>query len=95
MDAKVLLSRVDALEKQIARGRQNDAKTKYQLISSFKGIKKTIEYRIPMTPISESDRIFQCPRCNMRYEIVEGYDISDFICCPYCGQLFKEVEEDV
>lgn len=90
MEAEKLLSNINALETTMCHKRYNDAKTKYQLITLFRGIKDCVQYRIPTPPInvSEDERYFQCPRCEMMYETELDYKAKDFNCCPNCGQLF-------
>lgn len=96
METDILLKRIEALEKQILKIRNNDAKTKYQTISLFRNIKKAIGYRIPKKQINVSGdgRYFQCPTCSIMYETELDYKVDDFNCCPNCGQLFKEVDDE-
>lgn len=96
METDVLLKRIEALEKQILKVRNNDVKTKYQTVALFRNIKKNIGYRIPKKQInvSEDGRYFQCPTCRIMYETELDYKADDFNCCPNCGQLFKEVREN-
>lgn len=96
MDTRKLIEHVDALERQITKSKSTDVKTKYQTISLFKGIKKELNFRIPVSPINiENDgRYFECPTCGTRFETELDYVADDFQVCPKCGQLFKEVTNE-
>ena len=95
MDAKKILSRLHSLEGQVLRMKNNDAKTKYQVVGLFRVIKKMINYRIPMDPIilNENRTEFQCPRCKTKFVTEYDYIADDYSICPECGQLYKEIEE--
>lgn len=95
MDAKKILSRLHSLEGQVLRIRNNDAKTKYQVVGLFREIKKMINYRIPMDPIilNENRTEFQCPRCKTKFLTEYDYIADDYAICPECGQLYREIEE--
>lgn len=96
MVVEKLIEHIDALERQIRKSKTTDIQTKYQTISLFKGIKKELNFRIPVSPINiENDgRYFDCPTCNTRFETELDYIASDFKVCPNCGQLFKEVKNE-
>lgn len=94
MKAEAALQRTEQLERIIMKKRTSDVKTKYMVASYFAEVRKLINYQIPMPPtdISEDGREFACPRCSERMAIEEGWYVTDFIFCPYCGQRYKGEE---
>lgn len=94
MKVNDVLIKLTLIEKQITSQKKNDPKTKFQIISLFKDVKKYMSYRIPMEPLKLDDdgKIFRCPRCNTVIEAEEG-TVNDFDLCYVCGQLFRELEE--
>ena len=82
------------LEKNVLRSKTDDAKTKYQVVSMFKYIKKLILYQVPMPPVnvSEDGHHFECARCGTKFETEDHVD--DFYGCHVCLQRWKEGEED-
>ena len=91
MDAEKILRRLRSLEGQVLHMKNNDAKTKYQVISLFKEIGNLIDYRIPMKQIIlNKDRTeFQCPKCKTKFVTEYDYIADDYSVCPECGQLYK------
>ena len=91
MDAEKILRRLRSLEGQVLHMKNNDAKTKYQVISLFKEIGNLIDYRIPIEQIIlNKDRTeFQCPKCKTKFVTEYDYIADDYSVCPECGQLYK------
>jgi uncharacterized Zn-finger protein len=91
MNAEAALRRTEQLEKVIMKKQTTDKKTKWMVSSYFREVRRLINYQIPMPPtdISEDGREFACPRCSQRMAIEDGWYVTDFIFCPYCGQRYK------
>ena len=91
MNAEKILRRLRSLEGQVLCMKNNDAKTKYQVVGLFKEISKLIMYRIPMEQIilNEDRTEFQCPRCETKFVTEYDYIADDYSICPECGQLYK------
>lgn len=95
MDAEKILRRLRSLEGQVLHMKNNDNKTKYQVVGLFKEISKLINYRIPMEQIilNKNRTEFQCPRCKTKFVTEYDYIADDYSICPECGQLYREIEE--
>lgn len=96
MKPQDILNKLEMLEKRVVKSRQNDVKTKYQVAALFRQIRKYVSYQAPMSPINISDdrHLFECPRCNVKFETEGDWTVDDFIFCSACGQKFREVEEN-
>lgn len=94
MTPQEMSNKLTQLEKATLKRRDNDAKTKYQVISMFKYLRKLIKYQIPTPPIdvSEDGHKFTCQSCGTRFDSEDTVD--EFNLCYICGQRWKEVEED-
>jgi len=90
MTPQEMSDKLTQLEKTALKIRDNDVKTKYQVISMFKYLKKLIKYQIPTPPIEVSDdgHKFTCPSCNTRFDSEDTFD--EFNLCYICGQRWKE-----
>lgn len=55
MTPQEMTKKLTVMEKAVLKQRDNDAKTKYQVVSMFKYIKKLIAYQIPKPPINVSE----------------------------------------
>ena len=80
------------LEKAVIRRKDQDVKTKYQVASMFRYLRKLIAYQVPTPPInvSEDGHKFECPRCGTAFDSEDHVD--DFNLCYICGQRWKEEE---
>lgn len=89
-----MMQKLSQLEKNVLRLKTYDAKTKYQVVSMFRYLKKLIQYQVPTPPInvSEDGHKFECPRCGTAFDSEDTVD--DFNLCYICGQRWKEGTED-
>ena len=94
MTPKEMQEKLTQLERATLKRKDPDTKTKYQVVSMFKYLKKLIQYQVPMAPIevSEDGHKFTCPSCNTRFDSEDAVD--EFNLCYICGQRWKGVEED-
>lgn len=94
MTASEMIKKLDKLEKAVIHNKSDDTKTKYQVISMFRYLRKLIQYQVPMMPINISDdrHKFECPRCGTKFDSEDT--VEDFNLCYVCGQRWKESEED-
>ena len=94
MKPEEMINRLDLMERNVLRSKTDDTKTKYQVVSMFKYIKKLIMYQKPMPPInvSEDGHHFECPRCHTKFETEDH--VEDFNGCHICLQRWKEGTED-
>ena len=90
MTPQEMTKKLEQLEKAVIRRKNQDIKTKYQVASMFRYIKKLIAYQVPTPPInvSENGHMFECPRCGTAFDSEDHVD--DFNLCYICGQRWKE-----
>lgn len=88
-----MIKKLSQLEKAVIHNKSDDIKTKYQVVSMFRYLRKLIQYQAPMMPINISDdrHKFECPRCGTKFDSEDVVD--DFYLCYVCGQRWKEDEE--
>lgn len=94
MTPNEMIDKLSQLEKQTIRLKNNDVKTKYQVVSMFRYLQKLIRYQVPTPPINVSDdgHKFECPRCGTKFDSEDTVD--DFNLCYICGQRWKEEERE-
>ena len=94
MTAEEMSEKLVKLEKSVIHSKRDDMKTKYQVASMFRYLRKLIKYQIPTPPIniSEDGHKFECPSCGTQFDSEDTVD--DFYLCYICGQRWKEREED-
>lgn len=88
-----MIKKLSQLEKAVIHNKSDDIKTKYQVVSMFRYLRKLIQYQAPMMPINISDdrHKFECPRCGTKFDSEDT--VEDFYLCYVCGQRWKENEE--
>lgn len=89
------MKKLERLEKNVLRSKTDDSKTKYQVVSMFRYIRKLIQYQVPMPPVnvSEDGHRFECPTCGTKF-VSDDDHVDDFNLCYICGQRWKEGAED-
>lgn len=90
MTPKEMSDKLSKLEKAVIHRKDQDTKTKYQVASMFRYLKKLIAYQEPMKPINISDNghKFECPRCHTAFDSEDTFD--QFNGCYICLQRWKE-----
>ena len=96
MTPQEMTNRLIKLEKNVTRSKSDDNKTKYQVITLFRELRKMIKYQVPTPPInvSEDGHKFECPTCGTAFDSEDHVD--DFYGCYICLQRWKEapIEEE-
>lgn len=94
MKPEGMMKKLEQLEKNVLKSKTDDSKTKYQVVSMFRYIKKLIQYQVPMPPVnvSEDGHHFECARCGTKFDSEDHVD--DFSGCYICLQRWKEGAED-
>ena len=94
MKPEGMLKKLEQLEKNVLKSKNDDAKTKYQVVSMFRCIKKLILYQVPMPPVnvSEDGHHFECARCGTKFDSEDH--VNDFSGCYVCLQRWKEEENE-
>lgn len=92
MSPNEMMKKLEQLEKNVIRSKSDDMKTKYQVASMFRYLRKLIKYQVPTPPInvSEDGHKFECPTCGTKFDTEDTVD--DFYLCYICGQRWKEAE---
>lgn len=93
MTPEEMTSKLVQLEKNVLRSKSDDTKTKYQVVSMFRYLRKLIQYQIPTPPIDVSDdgHKFTCRTCGTKFDSEDTVD--EFYLCYVCGQRWKKEEE--
>lgn len=94
-NAEDLIRKLELLEKEVIKQRNNDPKTKYTTVAFFHDISKHLKYRVPTPPIDiqENRHVFRCPSCGTLFEAENDFP-EDFNVCYVCGQVWKEINLD-
>ena len=95
MTPEAMTEKLEHLEKCVLRSRRDDVKTKYQVISLFREMRKLIKCQVPTPPInvSEDRHKFECRTCGTKFDSEDTVD--EFNLCYICGQRWKEQQNEV
>lgn len=94
MTPQQMCDKLTQLEKATLKRKDNDTKTKYQVVGMFRYLKKLVKYQIPTPPINvkEDGHQFECPQCHTIFDSEDRVD--EFNLCYICGRRWKENEEE-
>lgn len=94
MTPEEMIKKLEKLEKAVIHNKNDDVKTKYQVASMFRYIRKLIRYQVPTPPVnvSEDGHKFECPKCGTKFDSEDT--VEDFNLCYICGQRWRKEEQE-